>query len=282
MPVAASYGGMSYVAAVPPVTADADFLHRRVPALGKEVHRLGLALNYGIDAAGVRAAIDRGVQYFFWTRLRTGAATPALREALARDRERYVVATGPSVGYFAGNVRRGLERALRTLGTEYVDVLQLFWVGVGAAFTDETVGELVRLKEEGKARAIGISIHDRERAGRLAADSPIDLLMLRYNAAHPGAERDVFPHLERRRPAVVAYTATSWRKLLKAPRGWRGRVPTAADCYRFCLSSPHVDVVLTGPKTGAELQENLDGLARGPLSPEEDRFMREFGNVVHG
>ena len=35
--------------------------------------------------------------------------------------------------------------------------------------------------------------------------------MIRYNAAHPGAERDIFPHLEARRPAVVAYTATSWR-----------------------------------------------------------------------
>lgn len=39
--------------------------------------------------------------------------------------------------------------------------------------------------------------------------------MIRYNAAHPGAEREIFPHL--------------------------------GDCYRFCLSSPYVDVVLTGP-----------------------------------
>jgi aryl-alcohol dehydrogenase-like predicted oxidoreductase len=273
---------MSNAIRIPAMATDTDFLHRRVPVLGKEVHRLGLALNYGIDADGVRAGIERGIRYFFWTSMRTGKVTPALREALARDRERLVVATGPTAGYFAGNVRRALERALRTLGTDYVDVLHLFWVGVGAAFTDGTVGELVRLKEEGKVRAIGISIHDRERAGRLVADSPIDLFMLRYNAAHPGAEREVFPHLEKRRPAVVAYTATSWRKLLKAPRGWKGRVPTAADCYRFCLSSPHVDVVLTGPKTGAELQENLDGLARGPLAPDEERFMREFGQAVHG
>ena len=40
--------------------------------------------------------------------------------------------------------------------------------------------------------------------------------MIRYNAAHPGAEQDVFPHLAARQPAVVAYTATSWRKLLPA------------------------------------------------------------------
>ena len=38
-----------------------------------------------------------------------------------------------------------------------------------------------------------------------------------YNAAHPGAEMDIFPHYAARRPLTVAYTATSWRKLLKKP-----------------------------------------------------------------
>lgn len=259
-----------------------EFVRRFLPSLGKETHRLGLALNYGIDADGVQAGLDRGVSYLLWTPMRTGHLRPVLRAALARDRARYAVAAGPTLGYFSGGVRRGLERALRVLGTDYVDVLQLFWVGIGAALTARTLDELLRLKDEGKARAIGVSIHDRPRAGRLVADSPLDVFMIRYNAAHPGAERDIFPHLERRRPTIVSYTATSWRRLLQAPRGWQGRVPTAGDCYRFCLSSPHVDVVLTGPKSRAELEANLDALERGPLGPEEDRFMRRFGQAVHG
>jgi len=116
--------------------------------------------------------------------------------------------------------------------------------------------------------------------------------MIRYNAAHPGAERDIFPHrpaatdrtspAPARVPAIVAYTATSWRKLLKAPRGWTGPVMTAGDCYRFCLSSPHVDLTLAGPRTWAQLEDALDALERGPLSGEEDRWMREFGSAVHG
>ncbi len=105
------------------------------------------------------------------------------------------------------------------------------------------------LRDEGKVRWLCASTHDRPRAGRLAADSILDVLMIRYNAAHPGAEQEIFPHLAARRPAVVSYTATAWRKLLAAPKGWTGRVPSAGDCYRFCLSSPHVDVALTGPRT---------------------------------
>ncbi len=41
---------------------------------------------------------------------------------------------------------------------------------------------------------------------------------------------------------------------------------TAGDCYRFCLSSPHVDVGLTGPASAAQLDENLAAIERGPLS----------------
>jgi predicted aldo/keto reductase-like oxidoreductase len=81
---------------------------------------------------------------------------------------------------------------------------------------------------------------------------------------------------------VVAYTATSWGKLLRRPRGWTRPVPTAGDCYRFCLTSPHVDVVLTGPRSAAELRESLATLEKGPLSPDEMAFLREFGAVVHG
>jgi aryl-alcohol dehydrogenase-like predicted oxidoreductase len=127
-----------------------------------------------------------------------------------------------------------------------------------------------------------VSIHDRPRAGKLAESSPLDLLMIRYNAAHPGAEREIFPHRRGQDPSILAYTATSWRKLLKRPSGWEGPVMTAGDCYRFQLSSPHVDVALTGPASRAELDQNLDALARGPLSPDEEAWMRDFGRKVHG
>ncbi len=256
-----------------------DFLHRAVPALRKPVFRLGLATSHGIDDDGIRAALDRGVNYLFWTRPRL---LPHLRDAIRRDRERIVVATGPVVGLFPFTIRRAAERALRALGTDYLDVFQLFWAGRMSAVDDRTLGELRRLREEGKVRAIGVSIHDRPRAGRLAAGSVLDLLMVRYNAAHPGAETDVFPHRTGRGPAIVAYTATSWRKLLRAPRGWGDRPATAGECYRFCLTSPHVDVTLCSPASAAQLHDDLDAVARGPLDPGEMDFMLRLGRAVHG
>jgi len=257
-----------------------EFLYRDVPRLDRRLFRLGISGTFGLDEAGCREALER-MQYVFWSP-RMKSLTPALRDALARDRDRYVVSAGPLLGYFPGAVRRAAEGALRSLGVDQLDVFQLYWLGKMSAFTGGVREEMVKLREEGKVRVLGASTHDRPRAGKLAEDSILDLLMIRYNAAHPGAEQDVFPHLADRRPAVVAYTATAWRKLLRAPRGWTGKVPTAGDCYRFCLGSPHVDVVLTAPRNAAELRENLAAVERGPLSPEEIETLRSFGRAVHG
>lgn len=261
-----------------------DFTRRHIPALAKSVYRLGICCNMGLDPAGFEHALDRGVDYVFWSHMRTGKIRPSLARALAAKREKVVVATGPTIGYFGGSVKAAAENILRDLGTDYLDVYTLFWLGTGSAWTDSTITALTKLKEEGKVRAIGVSIHDRKRAGQLAKDSPLDLLMLRYNAAHPGAEQDVFPHLrpDATRQAVVAYTATSWRKLLKRPRGWTGPLMTAGDCYRFCLSNEHVDVALCGAKNVGEVDENMAALDKGPLSLEENAWMRELGARVHG
>ena len=192
------------------------------------------------------------------------------------------MASGPTFGFFRFNIQSGIERILKRLDTDYLDVFQIFWEGTTSRLSPAVLEAMLKLKDEGKVRHLGISIHDRERAGQLAEDSALDLLMIRYNAAHPGAERDIFPHLARRQPAVVAYTATRWGKLLRRPRGWEGPVPTAADCYRFCLSNPHVDVTLCGPKSLLQLDENLAGLQRGPMDADELRWIRDFGKVVHG
>jgi aryl-alcohol dehydrogenase-like predicted oxidoreductase len=257
-----------------------DFLVRDVPRFGRTLFRLGLSGSFGLDEAGCREALER-VQYVFWSPRMKGL-TPALREALTRERGRFVVATGPFFGFFPGSLRRAVENARQTLGTDVIDVLQLFWLGKMSAFTGAVQAEMAALRDAGKVRWLCASIHDRPRAGRLATHSILDALMIRYNAAHPGAEREIFPHLAARRPAVISYTATAWRKLLSAPKGWTGRVPTAGDCYRFCLSSPHVDIALMGPRTVGQLRENLAAVERGPLSAEEDAWMRAIGRAVHG
>jgi len=55
-----------------------------------------------------------------------------------------------------------------------------------------------------------------------------------------------------------------------------------ADWYRFCLSNPHVDLVLMGPKNHRQFQESLRNLReKGRLSEEENRWISDFEQDVH-
>lgn len=254
---------------------------RRFAPLGRELFPLGLACSHGIDAAGVAAALDGPAQYIYWTP-RQRRATPAVKAALARDRGRYVLATGPTTAWVGAPLRAWVDRVRRSLGVDQIDVLLLHWLGVASAWTGGTRDALHALKESGAVRAIGASIHDRPLAARLAAERALDTLMLRYNAAHPGAEADCFPALDPETQAVVAYTATAWGKLLRRPAGWAGRVPAPGDCYRFALGDPRVSVVLSAPASVAQWDENVAAVRAGPLHPDDAEWMRAFGKVVHG
>jgi aryl-alcohol dehydrogenase-like predicted oxidoreductase len=255
------------------------FAYRQI--LGKSVHRYGISASYGLDEAGVREAIELGANYIFWSPAKKFLKT-IIKDTVMKDRDRFVLATGPILGYFAGSVRRAVERRLRASGSDYLDVVQVFWAGKMSFLSKSVIAELVKLREEGKARAIGVSIHDRKREGKLAAQGPLDFFMIRYNAAHPGAEVDIFPHLPARKPVIAAYTATCWTKLLRPPKGWSGPAATPGDCYRFCLTNPNVDLVVSAPKTAAEMRANMKALDLGPLSDEEMARMRALGKAVHG
>jgi aryl-alcohol dehydrogenase-like predicted oxidoreductase len=264
----------------PPLLPTNDFLHTTLGRTGLPVFRLGLSATYRPGEAALREGLEAGMNYVLWYFTDT-QMTRVLREVLPRQREKLVVLTGVMCQP-PWWIRRGLERALRALRTDYIDVFQIGWVGAGK-LRPQTLEVLQRLKEQGKIRASSISTHARRYAGELVQQGALDVLMVRYNAAHRGAEQDIFPHLAASNPGVVIHTATRWTYLLRRPRGWPAseRIPTAGDCYRFVLSNPHVHVCFTAPRRLAELRDNLAAVARGPLAPEETEFMRRFGDVVH-
>jgi aryl-alcohol dehydrogenase-like predicted oxidoreductase len=259
-----------------------DFTHATLGKTGIKVFRLGLSGTYRPGKKAIHKALDEGVNYFFCYGF-DGQLIKTLREVMKGDRERYVVATG-AYNLLVGHpsIRRTLEKRLRQFRTDYLDVFLFLGVTKEKHFPERDRDELRRLREEGKVRAVGMSCHDRKFVGQLAADGELDVFMLRYNAAHRGAEQDIFPHLSRHRPGVVSYTATRWSYLLRRPKGWPADrpIPTAEMCYRFVLSNPNVDVCLTAPSNERQLLENLAGLRKGALSEEEMAFMREFGDAV--
>jgi aryl-alcohol dehydrogenase-like predicted oxidoreductase len=245
--------------------------HTTLGRTGLSVSRLGFGGSYPAPAKSLEKAFhERGVNFFLWGSGRRAPMGEALKSLVRTQRDQVVIAF-QSYG-------------LRRLGIDHVDLLLMSWMrGVPRGRMLETA---LKLKAEGKVRYLGISTHDRPLAGRIAAepDSPADAIMVRYNAAHVGAERDLFPHIPASNaPGIIAFTATRWGQLVSPRKMPPGEEPlTAADCYRFALSSGKVDVCMTGPKTAEELEGGMKAMDLGPLSDEEMERIRRIGKYVYG
>jgi aryl-alcohol dehydrogenase-like predicted oxidoreductase len=270
------------IPATSPSPEGGGFTETEFGSLSPKVFRLGFSATYRPGREVVLRALDAGIQVFFAYGFDSHLIR-VLREIPPSQRQQLVIVTGAyNLLWGHPSLRRTLEKRLRQLRTDCIDCFFLLGVMGKESSLDRSLEEMERFRQEGKIRAVGVSIHARKLAGELVKRGAVQSLMLRYNAAHRGAEQDIFPHLAAHNPAVISYTATRWTALLRRPRGWPrdGRIPTAGMCYRFVLSNPNAQVCLTAPSNRAQLEENLAAMREGPLSEADMKFMREFGDAV--
>ena len=259
---------------------------RTLGRTGREVARLGLTAGYGFKMTEVgieRMVEEGGVNYLYWGSMRWPVFGRALRN-LKPKRDKLTLLL-QSYTRVASLMEGSLTRALKRCAYDYADIVLLgFWNG-DAGVSERIYEAALKLRDKGLVKYIAVSSHNRPLVARLAKQGLYDIIHFRYNAAHPGAETDIFPCLPAadERPGMVSFTATSWAQLLnprKTPAG--EKTPTAVDCYRFVLSNPNVDLCLTGPSNDAQAMASLEALRLGPMSADELAWMKRVGKAVHG
>lgn len=272
--------------------AIADFFRTTLPRSPlASLCRLGLATRGGghLRVDDVHHAIERGINFLNWP------GTPdALSRAVADlgTRRRDVMVCVQFEARTAADAQLELLGILRELGTDYVDVLTFYYVEEPAEW-EQIIGRGGALEycrqaqRDGKVLRIGVTSHQRPLAASMARSRLLDLLMIRYSAAHRGAEQDVFPVTDALGIPVVVYTCLRWGALLQPtpddPPGFI--VPRAPAWYRFALQHRSVSVALMAPDNRAELDEDLSVLdAGGLLSPAEFDALAAHGQRVrmHG
>lgn len=77
-------------------------------------------------------------------------------------------------------IRKEIDDSLKRLQTDYIDLMQTHWQDETGPIAD-TMGTLLKLKEEGKIRAIGVSNVSKEQLQEYLAVGPVDVVQERFS-----------------------------------------------------------------------------------------------------
>jgi aryl-alcohol dehydrogenase-like predicted oxidoreductase len=235
---------------------------------------------------------------------------------LQKHRHECVIATKVGNDFYHGAVRKNfdpdyirtaLDQSLKRLRTDYIDLYQLHNPPLMMLQRGEHYGILDDLKQTGKIRYYGVSVHDAyEGEMAIHTDKP-DVIQVVYNLLRSEAREDLFPLAQEhdvgliiREPlaggmltgkhashatfpegdvraewpqeyvAMQAQVAANLRCLEQA-----GQRTLTQAALRFVLDEPAVAVVIAGIKTVPQAEENLAASDLPALTDADHQTIRE-------
>lgn len=255
----------------------AETTRRLLGSTGISVSSLGVSGAYNPSPRALRRAEEAGVNLFFWEPSYTNL-TRYLRRGERRT-ERVIVAGTYHAD--AASIEVDVNRALKKLNRDALDVFLLFWVRSPSRIDDEALTVLEKLKTQGKIRAHGISTHHRDLAADYVERHLGDVIMVRHNAAHRGAEEKLFPLALKHNVGVISFSALCYGRMVKRVPGATITTPKASECYRYSNTQPGVTATWSAPRRLREIEENLHALAAVPLTEERVVELRQHGDAVY-
>jgi aryl-alcohol dehydrogenase-like predicted oxidoreductase len=173
------------------------------------IKAINRALDIGINS------FDTAEAYGF------GASEKSLAKALGSRRKEAVITTKFGVGYpDKPNYRDGsrqrvmdsIEKSLKSLNTDYVDVYLVHWPDRVTPF-EETMRALDDLVKQGKVRAVGLSNFKLSEIQRCMSARRVDVVQYCWNMFDRRMEKEIFPYCRENGIGVMAYGSLAYGML---------------------------------------------------------------------
>jgi aryl-alcohol dehydrogenase-like predicted oxidoreductase len=170
------------------------------------VRAIGRALDLGINC------FDTAEGYGM------GASERALGAALGRRRDEAIIVTKFGMGYrdkpnlrdsSAERVRASIDKSLKNLGTDYVDVYLVHWPDRLTPF-EETMGALDEIVQEGKVRFVGLSNFKRDEIAACMQTRRVDVVQYGWNMFDRRMQEEIFPYCADEGIGVMAYGSLAY------------------------------------------------------------------------
>ncbi|HIE50591.1 MAG TPA: aldo/keto reductase [Armatimonadetes bacterium] len=248
----------------------------------------------GISAEEASAALNRALDLginFVDTARNYRDSEEKIGRALSGRREEFYLATKTGKRDAEG-VRADLETSLRELRTEVIDLYQLHSVSSPGEWEKVmapggALEAVVKAKEEGKIRHIGISIHRALNVMREAITcDEFETVMLAYSPLdQEGVAAEILPLAKKHDLGVIVMKPLSGGLLATPqPEGKPRRPgpdPLVVGSLHYIISNPNVSVVIPGMQSVREVEENAPvGDRPEPMTAEERaELFRALGSL---
>jgi methylglyoxal reductase len=103
------------------------------------------------------------------------------------------------------SLQQECEQSLRRLQTDHIDLYQPHWQESATPIA-ETMDTLLKLKKQGKIRAIGICNASRDHIEQYRTVGPLDVVQNRYNLLDRAMDAEILPYCRQHGIAVLAYS----------------------------------------------------------------------------
>ena len=169
----------------------------------------------------VHKALDLGITCFDTAEAYGfGASERSLAKALGERRKDAVVVTKFGIGYKEAKetnyrdssrdrVMVSIEKSLKSLNTDYVDVYMVHWPDVNTPF-EETMRALDDIVQQGKARAIGVSNFRPEQIKESMRTRRVDVAQYCWNMFDRRMDQEILPYCRENHMGVMAYGSLAY------------------------------------------------------------------------
>ncbi len=156
----------------------------------------------------LHAAVDVGINFFDSAEgYGAGRSEELIGKAFKGHlRDKVIVATKVSQGNLRpADLRAACENSLRNLGMDTIDVYYIHWPNWDIPIAD-TLGEMQRLKDEGKIRFMGCSNFGPRDLTELLAMDHVEINQLAYNLLFRAIEYEIVPLCVEHQVSIAPYS----------------------------------------------------------------------------
>ena len=179
------------------------------------------------------------------------------------------------------NLVRGLNESLQRMKTDYIDIMQLHNPPVEETEKNGLVAILQEMHQQGKVRFISVST-TLPHLPTYMKWGVFDTFQIPYSALERDHENWITQSAEagigiiirggvaRGEPGVGLGSAERWARFEQAKLDelLEPGEKRTAFLLRYTLTHPHVDTIIAGTLYPEHLQENIQTILKGPLSPQ--------------